>query len=96
MHYVRTYVKVVCVYYELLRHAVIAYRAVKLVTKMKATDLFSIKNQALAALVLQNSFLVIFMRYSRTVDGPLYASSTAVASMEVVKLLSGLVGGWGR
>jgi UDP-sugar transporter A1/2/3 len=52
-------------------------------------DLFSIKNLALAALVLQNSFLVIFMRYSLTIQGvPLYASSTAVASMEVVKLVS--------
>lgn len=51
-------------------------------------DLFTVKNLALAALVLQNSFLVIFMRHSRTVEGPMYASSTAVASMEVVKLVS--------
>lgn len=50
--------------------------------------LCSVKNLALAALVLQNSFLVVFMRYSRTVEGPLYASSTAVASMEVIKMLS--------
>ena len=51
-------------------------------------ELCSVKNMALAALVLQNSFLVIFMRYSRTVEGPLYASSAAVATMEAVKLLS--------
>ena len=51
-------------------------------------ELCSTKNLALATLVLQNSFLVIFMRYSRTVEGPLYASSAAVATMETVKLLS--------
>lgn len=43
---------------------------------------------ALAALVLQNTFLILFMRYSRTVEGPLYASSTAVFSMECVKMLT--------
>jgi hypothetical protein len=46
-------------------------------------DLFSVKYGALALLVLQNTFLVIFMRYSRTTSGPLYASSTAVFMMEV-------------
>jgi Nucleotide-sugar transporter len=48
-------------------------------------NLFSIKYAALALLVLQNTFLVVFMRYSRTNEGPMYASSTAVAVMEVVK-----------
>jgi hypothetical protein len=43
---------------------------------------------ALATLVFQNTFLILFMRYSRTVKGPLYASSTAVVSMEVVKFIS--------
>jgi len=38
----------------------------------------SIKYLALALLVLQNTFLVVFMRLSRTAEGPLYASSTAV------------------
>jgi hypothetical protein len=46
-------------------------------------DLFSVKYGALALLVLQNTFLVVFMRYSRTTSGPLYASSTAVFMMEV-------------
>lgn len=50
---------------------------------MALADLFSIKYGALALLVLQNTFLVIFMRYSRTQAGPLYASSTAVFMMEV-------------
>eukprot|EP00975_Prorocentrum_lima_P021763 4586391-Prorocentrum_lima.AAC.1 len=38
---------------------------------------------ALVTLVLQNTALVICMRISRTADGPIYYSSTAVASMEV-------------
>lgn len=45
--------------------------------------MLDIKYAALALLVLQNTFLVIFMRYSRTQAGPLYASSTAVFMMEV-------------
>jgi UDP-sugar transporter A1/2/3 len=59
---------------------------------MNWRDLFSIKYAALALLVLQNTFLVIFMHYSRTnkavSDGKLYASSTAVATMEIVKFVS--------
>ena len=51
-------------------------------------NLFSIKYAALAMLVLQNTFLVVFMRYSRTNEGPMYASSTAVAVMEVVKFFT--------
>jgi solute carrier family 35 (UDP-sugar transporter), member A1/2/3 len=51
--------------------------------KSWALGLFSIKYGALALLVLQNTFLVVFMRYSRTSDGPLYATSTAVVMMEV-------------
>ena len=54
-------------------------------------NLFSIKYGALALLVLQNTFLVIFMRYSRTSEGPMYASSTAVAVMEVVKFLTCMI-----
>eukprot|EP01041_Mallomonas_annulata_P008006 gene8006-16389_t len=55
---------------------------------MGLKDLFSIKYGALAMLVLQNTFLVVFMRYSRTQSGPLYASSTAVASMEFLKFIT--------
>jgi UDP-sugar transporter A1/2/3 len=52
------------------------------------TKIFSIKYAALALLVLQNTFLVIYMHYSRTKhDGKLYASSTAVTTMEVVKFI---------
>jgi solute carrier family 35 (UDP-sugar transporter), member A1/2/3 len=49
-------------------------------------SLFSIKYGALALLVLQNTFLVVLMGYSRTRQtDKLYSSSTAVAVMEVVK-----------
>jgi len=48
--------------------------------------MFSIKYGALLLLVLQNTFLVVYMGYSRTIQGPMYASSTAVVMMEVVKL----------
>ena len=48
----------------------------------------SVKYLALAALVLQNTFLVVFMRFSRTTNGPLYAASTAVFVMELVKFIS--------
>ena len=47
---------------------------------------------ALALLVLQNTFLVVFMRLSRTSHGPLYAASTAVFIMEVVKFISCNIG----
>ncbi len=56
------------------------------------SNVFSIKYGALALLVLQNTFLVVFMGYSRTRStGPLYASSTAVAIMEVIKFISCLM-----
>lgn len=48
----------------------------------------NLKYGALAMLVLQNTFLVVFMRWSRSIEGPMYASSTAVAVMEGVKFLS--------
>ena len=50
--------------------------------------LFSIKYGALALLVLQNTFLVVYMGFSRQQHGDLYASSTAVTTMEIVKLFT--------
>lgn len=50
--------------------------------------IFSIKYGALVLLVLQNTFLVVFMHYSRLGDGPMYASSTAVVVMEVIKFVT--------
>lgn len=53
--------------------------------------LFSIKYAALVTLILQNTLLVLFMRYSRTVEGPMYASSTAVSVMECLKYITCLL-----
>lgn len=52
------------------------------------SSLFNIKYGALALLVLQNTFLVVFMHISRTQEGPMYASSTAVTIMEIVKFVT--------
>ena len=42
---------------------------------------------SLICLVVQNSSLVLLMRYSRTIPGPMYLSSTTVILMEAVKVL---------
>ena len=55
---------------------------------MALSDLVSIKYLALALLVLQNTFLVVFMRLSRVSHGPMYAASTAVFTMELVKFVT--------
>lgn len=62
-------------------------------------ELFSIKYGALLLLVLQNTFLVVCMRYSRIQQSqdssPIYASSTAVVCMELVKFFTCIaVVGW--
>lgn len=54
---------------------------------MAVSEYFSVKYGALVLLVLQNTLLVIFMRYSRVSEGPMYAASTAVFCMEVIKFL---------
>jgi hypothetical protein len=45
---------------------------------------------ALVALVLQNTLLVLTMRYSRTRPGPMYLASTAVIVDEVRSMPPGL------
>jgi solute carrier family 35 (UDP-sugar transporter), member A1/2/3 len=60
------------------------------------SDLFSIKYIALLLLVLQNTFLIVLMRFSRhrssssssSTTPPLYAASTAVFMMEIVKFVT--------
>ncbi|KAG5175194.1 nucleotide-sugar transporter-domain-containing protein [Tribonema minus] len=47
-----------------------------------------LKYGSLGLLVLQNTALVLLMSYSRNVEGPLYTSSTAVATMEVMKVIT--------
>ena len=66
---------------------------------LSSSGFFSIKYWALACLILQNTFLVLCMRYSREhphVDSEsgekiLYASSSAVFIMEIVKLISCII-----
>ena len=55
---------------------------------MAFKDIFSIKYGALLLLVLQNTFLVILMRVSRSHGGPMYSSASAVAVMEIVKFIA--------
>ena len=50
--------------------------------------MFTLKYAALLMLVAQNTFLVILMRVSRTAEGNMYASSTAVAIMECLKFIT--------
>ncbi|KAI9228307.1 MAG: nucleotide-sugar transporter-domain-containing protein [Piptocephalis tieghemiana] len=49
-----------------------------------------LKHLSLLTLVLQNSALVLLMRYSRTVPGPAYIPATAVALTEALKLVTSL------
>lgn len=42
---------------------------------------------SLGVLVLQNSMLALTMRYSRTMDGPMYLASTAVVVAEAIKFV---------
>lgn len=58
---------------------------------MDIRNVFSIKYGALTCLVLQNTFLIVFTGYSRAVQGPMYASTTAVTVTEGIKLITCLV-----
>ena len=49
------------------------------------------KYGALLLLIIQNTFLVLAMRKSRTTEGAMYASSTAVAIMELLKFVTCLI-----
>eukprot|EP00123_Amoebidium_parasiticum_P006929 comp17755_c0_seq1/m.17761 comp17755_c0_seq1/g.17761 ORF comp17755_c0_seq1/g.17761 comp17755_c0_seq1/m.17761 type:complete len:334 (-) comp17755_c0_seq1:587-1588(-) len=46
-----------------------------------------IKYLSLATLIIQNTTLVLLMRYSRTVEGTMYLATTAVVCQEVFKLV---------
>jgi len=46
-----------------------------------------IKAVSLGVLILQNTALVLLMRYSRTVEGPMYSATTCVFTMEVAKVI---------
>lgn len=45
-----------------------------------------LKYASLIILVVQNTALVLTMRYSRTMDGPRYLASTAVVMVELLKI----------
>lgn len=49
--------------------------------------MLSLKTLSLIALVVQNTCLVLLMRYTRTRTGPMYLASVAVAADEAMKLL---------
>ncbi len=50
-----------------------------------------VASAALVALVVQNTAVVLLLRYSRTIEGPQYYVSTAVVCGEFVKLIACLV-----
>lgn len=54
---------------------------------MATTGLRSARYFSLLALAIQNTILVLLMRYTRTVSGPLYLASTAVFMGELMKLV---------
>ena len=51
----------------------------------------NLKLVSLAILILQNSSLVLVMRYSKTVASGDYITSTAVVSSEIMKLIASLI-----
>ena len=59
--------------------------------EIPAKDPAWIRHGALAILILQNTALVLLLRYSRVMPGTPYLPSTAVASMESVKFLTCLI-----
>ena len=46
---------------------------------------------SLIVLTLQNASLILMIRYSRTIDGPLYFATTAVVLAETFKLVASLI-----
>ena len=49
------------------------------------------KSMSLIILTLQNASLILTIRYSRTIDGPLYFATTAVVMAEAFKLVTSLL-----
>jgi Nucleotide-sugar transporter len=59
----------------------------------KDTAMSNLKSVVLVTLVIQNSSLALFMKYSRSHTGkaPMYAATTAVVCAELVKVVVSLV-----
>ena len=49
------------------------------------------KYLSLIVLTVQNASLILMIRFSRTIDGPLYIASTAVVMAELFKMVTSLV-----
>ena len=49
------------------------------------------KSMSLIILTLQNASLILTIRYSRTIEGPLYFATTAVVMAETFKLVASLL-----
>ena len=56
-----------------------------------SSGLFSLKYLSLIVLTVQNASLILMIRFSRTIDGPLYIASTAVVMAELFKMVTSLV-----
>ena len=52
------------------------------------TSFINLKYLSLCILVIQNTSLVLVLRYSRTMEGPRYLSSTAVVLAEIMKFMT--------
>ena len=57
-------------------------------SKAEPTRFFSLKYISLLLLIVQNTTVVLLMRYSRTMSGPRYLTSTAVVIAEIMKFVT--------
>ena len=57
-------------------------------TATAISSYINLKYISLLVLVIQNTSMVLVMRYSRTMDGPRYLSSTAVVLAECTKFMT--------
>ena len=49
------------------------------------------KSMSLIVLTVQNASLILMIRYTRTIEGPLYFATTAVVMAELLKLVTSLL-----
>ena len=53
--------------------------------------IFNMKSMSLIVLTVQNASLILMIRYTRTIEGPLYFATTAVVMAELLKLVTSLL-----
>ena len=56
-----------------------------------SNGIFNMKSMSLIILTLQNASLILTIRYTRTIQGPLYFATTAVVLAETFKLVVSLL-----